>query len=54
MKKSKYLFVFGVFVFIFTFFSVSSKISFDNIFGLGSSIDRENPSEKGNVKLEKP
>ena len=54
MKKSKYLFVFGVFIFIFTFFSVSSKISFDNIFGLGSSIELENPGEKGNVKLEKP
>ncbi len=54
MKKSKYLFVFGVFIFIFTFFSVSSKISFDNIFGLGSSIELENPGEKGTVKLEKP
>ena len=50
MKKSKYLFVFGVFIFIFTFFSVSSKISFDNIFGLGSGSELE----KGNIELGKP
>ena len=54
MKKGKYLFMFGVFLFIFTFVSISKKINFDDIMNFGIDLEQENSSEKGNIELGKP